>query len=98
MTTKYFVGEMFFPGLTVNTRHMNDLGRIVIGGDKGDVHASGAYNDRQDGENGAVLVDIELRTTLDLDEDEAFEMADDVVQFSFESVGEDAFIPSKKNE
>ena len=96
---KYFVcNTMFIPGLHVNSRYQNDMGSIVIGGNRGDVHASSAHRDEIG--QGVVLIDVEFKTTLDFDDlsfDELLDEAKQVIQESYASIQEDTFIPSVNN-
>jgi hypothetical protein len=97
----YSIGEMFLDGLRNNSRTENDMGRIVIGGDRADVHAASAYMDTQDGEDGVVLVDVDLKTTLewdDLSEDELRSEALEVINFCYVSIQEDTFNKTKSAE
>jgi hypothetical protein len=98
MRNLYFMGEMFLPDLHANPRYQNDLGSIVIGGDRGDVWATSAYNDNRDGVDGVVLIDVYFKTSLDLDSissDELICEAEHVVKDCYDSVQEDTFAPSK---
>lgn len=58
-------------------------GYRIIGGDQGDLHFDGFSI-----ENGSTLLtNPRLSTTLDLNQDEAWEIAYDILMFSFQSIG-----------
>jgi len=91
----YFVGEMFLPDMRVDPRSQGLLGRIVIGGDRGDVWAADATAE----EGGVRLTDVEFRTTLDfsgLTDDELREEAEEVIQACYASIQEETFWPTKR--
>ena len=91
----YFIGEMFLPGLRVDPRSQGLLGRIVIGGDKGDVWAADATAE----DDGVRLTDVEFRTTLDLSDaggDELRELAEEVIQACYDSIQEETFWPTRE--
>lgn len=90
----YFVGEVFMPGMRTDPRNEGRMGRIVIGGDRGDVWAASARADERDGAEGVTLVDVEFRTTLDfggLGPDDLLDEVVQVVEESYDSIQEDTF-------
>lgn len=80
--------ELSLPGLA-NSRYadlsMREMrrGYRVIGGDRGDLHFGGFTLD----EGKTVLYKPVLVTSHDLNEDEAYEMAEEILRFSYESIG-----------
>jgi len=94
----YKIGNMFLPGLNFNPRYENRFGRILIGGDRGDVIADSAYNDEKNGKRGVFLRNVIFRTTIDFDDllpEELRNEAENVILFAYESIQGDAFIPQK---
>lgn len=93
----YTIGDVFFPGMECDERRSS--GRIVIGGDRGDVHATGAWS-AEDGENdeeGVMLENAVLHTSIaGLTDEEALGIIRDVVTESWEAVGKDTFTVSKR--
>ena len=82
----YPLGELTLDGL--ETYKDGSWGDIVIGGDKGDVHIGYASSD----EHGVFLDDVILRSGLeDLAEEEAREIAMDIILRSYESIGSETF-------
>jgi len=97
-TNEYFVGEVFMPGMRTDPRHEGRMGHIAIGGDRGDVRASGAHADERDGVAGVTLTDVEFRTSLDLGDLDPEDLMDEVLQVvgeSYESIQEDTFAPTR---
>ena len=88
-TGPYVIGSLVIPGTTCNERwSTRGMGSIVIGGDRGDVHATEATNTM----DGVEMHGVELHSMLNgLTDEEAREIAEDVVRASWESVGEDTF-------
>lgn len=67
-------------------------GPVVIGGDRGDVHAKGATTY----EDGVVLHDVRLRTSMPgLGPAAVTETIQEIVLWCYESIGEDTFSPRK---
>lgn len=58
-------------------------GYRVIGGDKGDLLHTGFYLDHDQ----TIIHNPILQTTLELTPEEAFEVAQEILMFSFESIG-----------
>lgn len=89
----YAIGELSFEGMECDERR--SYGQIVIGGDRGDVHAVEARNYDAPTGFGVELSGVVLRTSLTgLSDEEAEEIARDIVQESWHSVGKDMFISS----
>ena len=89
----YKLDSLWLPHMSVNERYQDDLGKIVVGGDKGDVYAKYAEN-----KNGGVLLsDVELHWgfNITLTDDEIYEEIDQIVSECWDSIGEDTFIPTK---
>lgn len=61
----------------------NKHGHRVIGGDKGDIYFEGYTLE----ENSTILYKPILQTLLELNEDEVEDIANEIVQFSFDSIG-----------
>ncbi len=98
MTTRYVVGEMFFPEMKTDERYEGRSGQVAIGGDRADVHAASSFNDHQLGEDGVMLVDVELRTRLDwsgLTADELQDEAREIIASCYASIQEETFCPQK---
>lgn len=73
-----------------------NLGRIIIGGDRGDVEAPSSLNSENDKcEAGVALADVTLLTTLELSDDEVVDIVREVVEACYESVQEETFVQSK---
>ncbi len=85
----YELGNLLVAGVTCNERFSEgNEGRIAIGGDRGDVHALSAVNVG----DGVLMHNARLVTTVrGLTDDEAVELAVEIVMFSWESIGEDTF-------
>jgi hypothetical protein len=66
----------------LNLREVRN-GCRIIGGDKGDIHFQGYTT----GDGRTELSSAELVTGLELTSEEAQEIAEQVLQFSFESIG-----------
>lgn len=93
MKNSYPVGNLFFVGLDCDERFSR--GPIIIGGDKGDVHASGALNSEDDEcEEGVALLDVTFLTTLDLTEDEVEDEVCEVVEACYDSIQAETFAQS----
>ena len=97
---RYSVGSMFFPGLKTNERFSEgNQGRILIGGDHGDVKCTSATNETVEDEAGVMLVDVDLITGWeDLDEDEQENEVRKIVESCYDSIQEETFCQSKKVE
>lgn len=95
---RYNVGQIFFPGLQTNERMSEgNLGRILIGGDIGDVDAASATNEEVDGKSGVMLVDVSFETGWeDLNEYDLGHEVRKVVEACYESIQEETFCQSKK--
>jgi len=91
---------MFFPGLETNERFSEgNQGRILIGGDHGDVKGTSATNETVDGEEGVMLVDVDFYTGWDdLTEDDLDNEVRKVVGACYDSIQEETFCQSKKVE
>lgn len=96
MKNSYPVGNLFFVGLDCDERFSyGNRGHITIGGDKGDVHASGALNSEDDEcEEGVALLDVTFLTTLDLTKDEVEDEVCEVVEACYDSIQAETFAQS----
>jgi len=99
MRNSYNIGNIWFAGLACNERFSEgNLGRIVIGGDRGDVEAPSAENHIAElaGDSGVMLWDVTLLTTLDLRDDEVEDEVREVVRQCYDSIQEETFTQSGK--
>lgn len=90
----YNVGNVFIPEVECDERFSSgNPKKIVIGGDKGDVHAASAFNSRSFDETceGVMLEDVTLFTTLKLTDEEAYDIVMEVVSESWASIQSDTF-------
>ncbi len=86
------VESMFFEGLKIHENDENKPGIICIPGDLGDVLADSA----EQTEGGVVLHGVELKTSIDFDEEEKIYAIETVVYSCYESIGEDTFTPTRR--
>ena len=92
-TEEYYIEEKFIPGWSFDSRYENRLGKILIGGDKGDLIIDYAYNEG----DGVRLHGIKLQTGFTGLSDEGKEgMIDEILWDSYNSIGGDSFMPNKR--
>lgn len=89
----YKLGALFFPNK--ETERNKEWGDIVVGGDRGDVYMDGAYPDTREHEGeevpGVYCTGVELHTSEDFTEEEAKEIAEDVVCACYASIKGETF-------
>ena len=89
---RYFIGELEV-NVTEQPNERRNERKVLIGGDRGDVHATGWKPNPTQGEDGrysVILIDAEMTTNLYLNDEEVKEEAENIAAEAIESIGVEA--------